>query len=195
VQDICPHLKWYFTKVLVNRYSLWDATPPVGPLPQVQTLLTEGQSMLLVLDGTSTPPTFTPFPCFHKSFCAFLTLVEQNSCQSSTCSDCVQLNCQCPAVRNRNQSLRCGVLLRWGHSGVNCKKISQCAPAGYGFIPYVLILSVALEHKLTQASSCPCPDISRGMGITLRCNAIQGLVHIQHILWVLVEQISCWTST
>src|SRR5882724_3618208 len=78
--------------------------------------------MLLVSDGSSTPPIFTPFPCFHKSLCAFLTLVEQNSCQSSAHSDCVHLNCQCPAVRNGNQSLRCGVLSGQGHHGVNCKK-------------------------------------------------------------------------
>jgi len=48
-----------------------------------------------------------------------------------------------------------------GHSGLNSKKM-MIAPAGYGFIPCMEDLGVTLEHKLAQATLCPCSDISRG---------------------------------
>src|SRR5882724_460002 len=86
----------------------------------VQTPLIEGRSMLLVSEGTSTPPTFTI--AMVPRFGAFLTLVEHNSCQSSARSDCVKLNCRCPALRNMDQSPGCGILSGRGHSLLNGQK-------------------------------------------------------------------------
>src|SRR5467141_373317 len=50
------------------------------------------------------------------------TLVEQNSCQTSTHNDCVAPQCQHQAVKNLQHSLGCGIPLGKGHSVVHLKK-------------------------------------------------------------------------